>query len=121
MALGSLTLRVSKIDFERRIAIVDTKINMLMDVITRYGNAKNNLDQFIEGADSNYEAMVARIDANMKTAKQAHAALVETRNSLQDTVDKMAGMGDQIKETIVSATDATVSTVQAVLKISEIL
>ena len=121
MALGSLNLRVSKKDFENRISIIETKIAKLVDDIERYGRAKNNQDQFIEGNDSNYQAMLERIDANIKAAKKAHAAQTETKNSLQDTVAKMENMGNEVKETIVSATDATVSTVEAVMKIDAIL
>ena len=121
MALGSLNLRVSKQDFEARIAIVETRIAMLVDVIDRYGRAKENLDQFIESNDNNYQAMIERIDENMKAAKKAHAALTETKNSLQDTVNKMENMGNELKETIVSATEATASTVTAAIKIEAIL
>lgn len=121
MALGSLNLRVSKQDFENRIAIVETKIAMLVDVIERYGRAKANLDQFIESNDNNYQAMIERIDANVLSAKKAHAALTETKNSLMDTVSKMENMGQEVAETITSATDAAVSTVQAALKIDAIL
>ena len=121
MALGSLNLRVSKQDFETRISIVETKIAMLADVIERYNQAKNNLDQFIEGNDNNYQSMIERIEANVEAAKKAHAALTETKNSLMDTVAKMENMGNEVKETIVSATDAAVSTVSAVLKIESLL
>ena len=121
MALGSLNLRVSKQDFEQRISIIETKIAMLVDVIDRYSRAKENLDQFIESNDSNYQAMVERIDANVMSAKKAHAALTETKNSLQDTVSKMENMGNEVAETITSATDAAVSTISAALKIDSLL
>ncbi len=121
MALGSLNVRVSKADFEARIGVVEQKISMLLDVINRYGRAKENLDQFIESNDSNYDAMVNRIDENIKAAKRAHASLVETKNSLQETVNKMNVFGSEVKETITTAVDATKSTVEAVLKIDAIL
>lgn len=121
MALGSLNLRVSKSDFETRIGVVEIRMNALVDVINRYENAKANLDQFIESNDSNYDSMVDQINEYIKNAKRAHAALNETKLELQSTVDKMAGMGSEIKETITSAVEATKSTVEAAIKIDAIL
>ena len=121
MAKGSLNLKVSKGDFENRIQIIEVRMAVLEDVINRYGTAKQNLDQFIESGDSNYEAMCQRIDANVTAAKKAHAALNETKLELQATVDKMEGMSDKVKGTIVEAVDATLSTVEAAIKIDSIL
>lgn len=121
MALGSLNLRVSKQDFETRIAIVETKMAMLVDVIDRYGQARNNLDQFIESGDNNYEAMVRRIDTNIRSAKKAHAALNETRISLQDTVNKMETMGSEILQTIETGTEAAASVINTAITIESIL
>ena len=121
MALGSLNLKVSKKDFEDRILVVEGRMSQLMDVVERYNQAKANLDQFIESGDSNYEAMVARIDENIKAAKKAHAALSETKASLQETVNLMEGMSSEVKETITAATEATASTVKATIKVAELL
>ncbi len=121
MALGSLNLRVSRDDFEKRIQIVDIRMATLADVVRRYEQAKANLDQFIESNDSNYDAMCEQIDEYIKNAKRAHAALNETKVQLQDTVEKMGNMGNEIKETITSATDAAASTLQAAIKIDSIL
>lgn len=121
MALGSLNLKVSKSDFEQRIAVIEGRMTQLMDVVERYNQAKANLDQFIESGDTNYEAMVERIDANILAAKKSHAALYETKASLQETVDLMEGMSNEVKETITSAVDATVSTVNAAIKVSGLL
>ena len=112
MALGSLNLRVSKGDFEKRIAVVEIRMGALVDVINRYENAKANLDQFIESK---------QIDVYIKNAKKAHSALNATKLELQSTVEKMANMGNEVKETIVAATDATVSAVEAAIKIDAIL
>ena len=121
MAIGSLNLKVSQNDFQNRIATVELKMNALMDVIARYETAKANLDQFIEGADVNYDRMIERIDANIEAAKKAHAALNETKASLQKTVDQMQNMGNEVKEVLTSATDATKSAVKAAIKIESIL
>lgn len=121
MAKGSLNLKVSKGDFENRIQIIEVRMAVLEDVINRYGQAKQNLDQFIESGDSNYEAMCQRIDANVTAAKKAHAALNETKLELQATVDKMEGMSDKVKGTITEAVDATLSTVEMAIKIDSIL
>lgn len=121
MALGQLNLRVSRNDFEVRINIIETRMASLMDVINRYENAKTNLDQFIESTDNNYESMVQQINEYIRTAKKAHAALNETKYQLQETVNKMANMGNEIKETITSATEATKSAIEAAIKIDAIL
>ena len=121
MALGSLNLRVSKSDFEQRIAVVEGRKAQQMDVVERYNQAKANLDQFIESGDSNYQAMVDRIDANITAAKKSYAALSETKASLQETVNMMEGFGNEVKETITSATEATMSTVGAAIKIAALL
>ena len=121
MALGSLNLKVSKEDFEQRIAVVEGRMAQLQDVIEIYGQAKANLDQFIESGDSNYEAMVERIDVNVRAARKAYSALSETKASLQETVNLMDNMGNEIKETIVAGTEATVSTVEAAIKIAALL
>lgn len=121
MALGSLNLKVSKSDFEQRIIVVEGRMAQLMDVIERYGRAKENLDQFIESGDSNYQAMIERIDVNILAAKKSYAALSETKASLQETVDLMEGMSNEVKETITSAVEATTSTVNAAIKVAELL
>lgn len=121
MALGSLNLKVSKKDFEDRIVVIEGRMAQLMDVVERYNQAKVNLDQFIEGGDSNYEAMVARIDVNIVAAKKAYAALSETKASLQETVNLMEGMSTEVKETITSAVEATKSTVNAAIKVADLL
>jgi methyl-accepting chemotaxis protein len=121
MALGSLNLKVSKKDFEDRILVVQGRMDQLMNVIDRYGEAKKNLDQFIESGDSNYDAMLERIEENIKTARAAHTGLAETKATLQETVTLMEGMGAEVRETITSATEATVSTVKAVIKVQELL
>ena len=121
MALGSLNVRVSKEDFVRRIELVEARMNILQDVIERYGRAKQNVDQFMESDDSNVDAMLARIDESVKTAKKAYSALSETKITLQETVNQMEGMSKEVKETITSATEATKSTVEAAIRISSIL
>lgn len=121
MALGSLNLKVSKKDFEDRIAVVEGRMAQLMDVVERYGRAKDNLDQFIESGDSNYEAMIERINVNITAAKKSYAALAETKASLQETVNLMEGMTNEVKETITAATEATASTVSAAIKVAELL
>lgn len=121
MALGSLNVRVSKEDFENRITIIETRMAALVDVINRYGEAKQNLDQFIESDDKNYDEMIDRIDENIMAAKKAHAGLNETKLSLQDTVNKMENLGNEIKETITSGTEATRSAINAAIKIESIL
>lgn len=121
MALGSLNLRVSKSDFENRINQIELRMEMLRDVINRYGDAKRNLDQFIESDDSNYDAMCQRIDENVKAAGKAYALLQEAKATLQETVDKMDNMGNEVKETITSATEAAKSTIEAAVKLDAIL
>ena len=121
MALGQLNLKVSQSDFESRIAIVETRMNILADVVSRYQDAKRNLDQFIESNDNNYDAMCQNIDQYIENAKRAHAALNETKMEMMRTVEQMSGMSDQVKEVITSATEATASTLEAAIKVSSIL
>ena len=121
MALGSLNLKVSKSDFEQRVAVVEGRMAQLQDVVDRYGRAKQNLDQFIEGGDSNYEAMIQRIDVNIKAAKKSYAALAETKASLMETVKLMEGMSNEVKETITTGAEAATSTIEAAIKIAELL
>ena len=121
MALGSLNLRVSKQDFIDRINILEIRMQCLQDVIQRYGEAKSNLDQFIESGDDNYEQMIANIDTNVDAAKRAWTALQEMKLTLEKTVDSMEGMSAQIGETIKNATDAAGSTIKAAIKVNSIL
>lgn len=121
MALGSLNLRVSKQDFINRIELIEMRMNVLQDVIERYGRARENLDQFMDSDDSNVDAMIERIEVNVKAAKKAHAALNESKLSLQETVDQMENMGKEVKETISAGIEATMSTVEAAIKINSVL
>ena len=121
MALGSLNLKVSKSDFEQRIAIVEGRMAQLMDVVERYGRAKANLDQFIESGDQNYEAMLERIQVNVDAAKSAYRSLSETKATLQETVRLMEGMSSEVKETIVSGTEAAASSIKSAIKVSSLL
>ena len=121
MALGSLNLRVSKQDFINRINTIELKMQNLQDVIQRYGEAKSNLDQFIEDGDSNYEAMIERIDLNISAAKKSWTALQEMKQTLEKTVEQMEGMSAQIERTIQSGTEAAESTIKAAIKVQSVL
>jgi methyl-accepting chemotaxis protein len=121
MAAGSLNLRVSKEDFEKRIGLIEMRMNILQDVIERYGRAKENIDQFMESDDSNVDAMLERIDQNVVAAKKSHAALNETKLALQQTVDQMSGMSKEVMETLSAGTEAAKSAIEAGIKISAIL
>ena len=121
MAKGSLNLKVSKSDFERRLSVIETRMATLMDVINRYNTAKTNLDQFIENGDDNYQAMIDRIDQNVTAAKKAHAALGQLKMEMTKTVTQLDEMSSKVKETITSATEATKSTVEAAIKVAAIL
>lgn len=121
MAKGSLNLKVSKADFERRMQVIEMRMDALSDVVTRYRNAKSNLDQFITNGDDNYEAMCQRIDVNVDAAGRAYAALKEIKAEMAKTVTQMDEMSGKMKETITSATEATKSTVQAAIRIHSIL
>ena len=121
MALGSLNLRVSKQDFISRIDAIESKMGNLQDVINRYNDARNNLDQFVEEGDSTYEAWVQRIETNIMNCKKAYASLQESKVSLQKTVEQMEGMNAQLNQTISSATEAAKSTIQATLKVESLL
>ena len=121
MALGSLNLRVSKDDFVKRIDIVNTKMQNLQDVISRYDEAKRNLDQFVEEGDSTSQSWIERINANIDNCKKAWTALQESKQSLEKTVEQMEGMTSQLKETITSATEATVNVVKTTLKVESML
>lgn len=121
MADDRVRIFVSQQDFETRINDIGTKMAALQDVINKYNNAKANLSQFIEEGDSSYEDMVARIDVNVSAAKKAYTALQEVKAELERTVQQMEGMGQQIKETISSGTEAAKSTVEAAIKVSSVL
>ena len=121
MALGSLNLRVSQKDFEERITLIELRMNVLMDVVRRYEDAKRNMDQFMESDDSNFEAMCANIDQYIANAKRAHASLNETKLQLMQTVEQMGGMSNQVKEVVTSATEAAKGTLEAAIKVNSIL
>lgn len=121
MALGSLNLHVSKEDFLARIDTIDQKMLRLRSVIERYNNAKSNLDQFVEEGDSTYEAWIERINVNVDNCQRAYASLVETKQSLQTTVDQMEGMYGQLKQTVSDAAEAAKSTVETTLQVASLL
>lgn len=121
MKVLDLDLRVSVEDFQRCIDNADLRMNTLMDVIERYNDAKRNLDQFIGDGDSNYQAMLLRIDENIRGCRKSYAALKKQKELLQDTLNKMEGMGGKVKETIESAIQATGSVINAALKIDDVL
>ena len=121
MALGSLNLHVSKQDFVTRINLIEDKMKNLEDVITRYGEAKKNLNQFVEEGDSTYESWIERIDTNILNCKKAWTSLQESKDSLQQTVDQMNDMHGQLHEVITSATDAAASVIKATLKVETLL
>ena len=121
MAKGSLNLFVGKDQFTERIDKVALKMKALEDVIERYGQAKSNLNQFVEEGDSNYQAWVDRIDANIKAAKKAWTSLQEVKVSMESTVNQMEGMTSQIRTTIEHGTEAAISTVEAAIKVAPLL
>ena len=114
-------LIVSKEQFQERIDMCQTQMDKLMDVIEKYGNAKKSLDQFIQNGDVTYELMLERIDENIKAAKKSHAALQQTKLSLQETVSKMETMGTEAQQTVQDAIGAVGSTVNTILKIDDVL
>lgn len=121
MALGQLNLRVKQSDFEERINLIELRMNILADVVSRYEDAKRNLSQFMESEDSNFEAMCQNIDQYIANAKRAHAALNETKAELMRTVQQMGGMSDQVKEVVSSATEAAKNTLEAAITVNSIL
>jgi len=121
MAKGSLNLFVSKEDFVNRIDLVQQKMSRLEDVISRYNDAKANLDQFVDERDSTFEQWVQRIDINIENCKKAWTSLQETKQSLEKTVEQMEGMSSQLKQTVTDATEAAKSTIEAKLKVASIL
>lgn len=121
MALGQLNLRVSQSDFEQRITLIETRMNILADVVSRYEDAKRNLDQFMESNDSNYDAMCQNIDQYIANAKRAHGALNETKAELMRTVEQMGGMSGQVKEVITSAGEAAKNTLEAAIQVNSVL
>ena len=121
MALGNLNLRVSKQDFVNRIELITQKMNALDDVIQKYGEARNNLDQFVEEGDSTYQQWIERIDANVTACRKARAALDESRQKLQTTVDQMEGVNSQIANLVQTGTEAAKSTVEAAIRVAPYL
>lgn len=119
--IADVGLIVSKEDFQNRIDVCVVRMDKLMDVIDRYDNAKKSLDQFIQSGDITYELMLERIDENVKAAKKSYAALQQTKLSLEETVSKMDTMGNEAKQTVQDAIGAVGSTVNAVLKIDDVL
>ena len=119
--IADVGLRVSKQDFLDRIQICGEKMDALMDVIERYNVAKGNLDQFIQSDDITYTLMIERIDEHVRAAKKSHAALQQTKLSLEETVSNMETMGNEAKETLESAVGAIGSTINAALQIEDVL
>lgn len=120
MALD-LNLRVSKDDFQKCIDTAELKMASLMDVIERYNDAKRNLNQFIDEDDINYQAMIERIDENIRAARKSYNALKLQKNTLQETVTKMETMGSNVKQTIEAATGAVGSIINAALQVEDVL
>ena len=114
-------LIVSKEQFQDRINQCQSQMDRLMDVIEKYNNAKKSLDQFIQSGDISYELMLERIDEHVRAARKSYAALQTTKVSLEDTVSKMENMGTEVKETVQSAIGAVGSTINAALKIEDVL
>lgn len=121
MALGSLNLRVSKSDFNNRITTIESKMQQLQDVIQKYGDAKNNLDQFIAEGDSTYESMIENIDANIDAAKKAWTTLQEMKKTLSITVEQMEGTSTQVERLFQTATETVKNVVGTALKVQSVL
>lgn len=121
MALGSLSLKVNKQDFLNMISEVEQKMNRLDDVISKYRDLKVNLDQFVEPEDSSYEKWVAQIDEYINAAGSSKAALQESKDALQTTVEQMEGFGAEVMQTVTAAAEATKSTVETAIRISPLL
>lgn len=119
--LADVGLRVSKEDFLQRINICEEKMGKLIDVIDRYGQAKTNLDQFIQSDDIVYTLMLERIDENVKAAKKSYNALKATKLSLEETVNNMETMGSEAQSLLQDAIQATGSVVNAALQIEDVL
>ena len=117
----SLGLKVSKQDFLDRIEQIDNKMGKLDGVIQKYRNLKTNLDQFVKPEDSTYEQWCERIDANITSCGKAKAALSKSKETLQKTVDQMDDFGNQLKETVTTATQATIHTAEVAIKIAPLL
>ena len=84
-------------------------------------STKQNLDQFIESNDNNYDVMCQNIDEYIKNAKNAHGSLNETKLELMRTVERMSGMSGQIRETLTSAAEAAKNTLEAAIQVNSIL
>ena len=91
------------------------------DLIQRYGQAKNELTQFVEEGDSTYQAWCERIDVNVNACRASKVALEEQKVLLDKTIEEMEGMGGQLRGVLDSAKEAAVSSVKAAIKVEGIL
>ena len=121
MALGSLNLKVKRSDFQRQIDEIGAKMQALDDVVMKYRNLKENLDQFVEPEDDTYQQWVDRIDANIDAAGRSRAALKTAHDTLQKTVEQMDDFGSLVKETVTSATEAASEVVKATITVAPLL
>lgn len=120
MAKENLTLKVSKAEYEDKIATLNDYLGKLDNSISKYRQLETKMDSFIGGEDDNFEKLRNHVETNIKAVEKERKLtenaiktleeILQDQESFNEQFDRtMDRLGEAAKSKIKSAIDTAIS------------
>ena len=114
---AELLLHAKKEDFEGLIGQLEQKFDKLAGLLGEYQTLRTNVASFVQEGDSNYNNMLANVDANIDAVKRAMAITLKSQENLQKTVDQMDEMSGNVGRLMTETAEAAVNTIKTAIRL----
>lgn len=96
------------------------QIDALGGILGEYQTLKSNVENFIEGSDSNFNKMQENVEENIKAVRAELAEVQQTKAQIQHTITSMEEMGTNTQTILDEGTQAAGQAVRAAIKLDEL-
>lgn len=96
------------------------QIEVLNGILAEYQSLKNNVRDFVEDADSNFDNMQANVEENIKAVKGELAQVQSIKDQIQNTVDSMTEMNTNTQTILTQGVESASGAVRAAIKLDEL-
>lgn len=116
----SLEMHVNIDTFNHANSQLQGQIGVLQGILSEYEALKTNVNNFIEGNDSNFDKMQENVEENIKSVKAELAEVQQIKDQIQHTVDSMEEMGTNAQTILDQGTEAAGQAIRAAIKLDEL-
>lgn len=96
------------------------EIEELNNILGDYQALKTNVNNFLEGNDSNFEKMQENVEENIKAVKAELAEVQQIKEQIKRTVDSMEEMSANTQKILDEGTQAAGRAIKAAIKVEEL-